>query len=179
MVADRAKRQGGTEKADTGTGGGTTPVRTGGSADMGGQKPGSTTDTRRVEGGNEARGTQPADIPERSGELERAEVRIDATQEKTTYPTRSKSIAIGSVVPTNTAEPINSVLSKFEDIDAYVQDKLGYDTKDELYKALSAEQIDSVALGIQQIENGKAFIIGDMTGVGKGRSEERRVGKEC
>ena len=73
------------------------------------------------------------------------------------------------MVPTNTAEPINSVLSKFEDIDAYVQDKLGYDTKDELYKALSAEQIDSVALGIQQIENGKAFIIGDMTGVGKGR----------
>ena len=73
------------------------------------------------------------------------------------------------MVPTNTAEPINSVLSKFEDIDAYVQDKLGYDTKDELYKALSAEQIDSVALGIQQIENGKAFIIGDMTAVRKGR----------
>ena len=96
-------------------------------------------------------------------------LKIDISKEKTQYPARSKSAQIGSVVPTNVAQSINDILHKFDDIDAYVQTKLGYGSKDELYNALAAEQIDSVALAIYQIENGKALIIGDMTGVGKGR----------
>ena len=90
-------------------------------------------------------------------------------KKKTQYPARSKSEQIGSVVPTNVAQTINEILHKFDDIDAYVQTKLGYETKEELFNALASEQIDSVALAIYQIENGKALIIGDMTGVGKGR----------
>jgi hypothetical protein len=35
--------------------------------------------------------------------------------------------------------------------------------------AFSAEQVDAAALAIDNIENGKGFIIGDQTGVGKGR----------
>ena len=55
------------------------------------------------------------------------------------------------------------------DIDQYVTDKLGYKDKDELYDHLSAEQIEGVALAIAQLDAGSGFILGDMTGVGKGR----------
>lgn len=52
----------------------------------------------------------------------------------------------------------------------YVGDRLGYASKAELCKALAAEQIDSVALAIYNIEaKGQALIIGDQTGIGKGR----------
>ena len=96
-------------------------------------------------------------------------VDVDLSQEKTKYPTQSKSIEIGSVVPTNMAQPLSRILQQFGDIDSYVQSKLGYKTKDELFESLSAEQVDGVAMAIYQIEQGKAMIIGDMTGVGKGR----------
>ncbi|MFA6812906.1 MAG: strawberry notch C-terminal domain-containing protein, partial [Bacteroidaceae bacterium] len=96
-------------------------------------------------------------------------LKIDIESEKTPYPARSKSNPIGSVVPTNMAQSIDTILYKFKDIDTYVQVKLGYETKEELFDALAAEQIDSVALAIQQIEKGEGLIIGDMTGVGKGR----------
>lgn len=56
------------------------------------------------------------------------------------------------------------------DIDNFVRHRLGYDTKAELCKALSAEQADAVALAIYNIEAfSQAVIIGDQTGIGKGR----------
>jgi hypothetical protein len=56
------------------------------------------------------------------------------------------------------------------DIDNFVRHRLGYKTKIQLCKALSAEQIDAVALAIYNIEAlGQAVIIGDQTGIGKGR----------
>ncbi len=69
---------------------------------------------------------------------------VDIIKEKSPYPAMSKSSHIGSVVPTNVAQAINEELGKLKDIDAYVQAKLGYETKEELYGALAAEQIDSV-----------------------------------
>lgn len=96
-------------------------------------------------------------------------LKVDLNAEKTQYPARSKSEEIGSVVPTNMAQALDAILYKFKDIDTYVQVKLGYETKEEMFDALAAEQIDSVALAIRQIENGRGMIIGDMTGVGKGR----------
>lgn len=105
----------------------------------------------------------------RTDELGGNDVKVDLDSEKTKYPAKSKSGEIGSVVPTNVAQPLAKVLSRFKDIDSYVQTKLGYPSKEDLYNALAAEQIDSVAMAIYQIENGKALIIGDMTGVGKGR----------
>lgn len=105
----------------------------------------------------------------RTDELGGNDVKVDLDSEKTKYPAKSKSGEIGSVVPTNVAQPLANVLSRFKDIDSYVQTKLGYPSKEDLYNALAAEQIDSVAMAIYQIENGKALIIGDMTGVGKGR----------
>jgi hypothetical protein len=55
-------------------------------------------------------------------------------------------------------------------VEDYVQKKLGYETHTDLCKALSAEQADAVALAIYNIEQrGQALIVGDQTGIGKGR----------
>jgi len=55
-------------------------------------------------------------------------------------------------------------------VEEYVQNKLGYATQAELCKALSAEQSDAVALAIYNIEQRRqALIVGDQTGIGKGR----------
>jgi len=56
------------------------------------------------------------------------------------------------------------------DIDNFVRHRLGYPTKIQLCKALSAEQTDAVAMAIYNIEAlEQAVIIGDQTGIGKGR----------
>jgi hypothetical protein len=109
------------------------------------------------------------ELSNKPNELDGKQIEVNIDSEKTPYPKQSKSAEIGSVVPTNMAQALSNVLSQFGDIDAYVQNKLGYKTQEELFNALSAEQVDSVALAIYQIEKGKGLIIGDMTGVGKGR----------
>lgn len=58
---------------------------------------------------------------------------------------------------------------KVRGIDYFVMEKLGYRDMIELCNAFNAEQVDAIAASIVQIENGKAIIIGDMTGIGKGR----------
>lgn len=56
------------------------------------------------------------------------------------------------------------------DVTAFVAQRLHYRSKDELCQALAAEQIDSVALAIVAVENhSQGIIIGDQTGIGKGR----------
>jgi hypothetical protein len=55
-------------------------------------------------------------------------------------------------------------------IDDYVVKKLGYKSHIELCKALAAEQVDTVGMAIYNIEEREqAIIIGDQTGIGKGR----------
>lgn len=106
--------------------------------------------------------------PNRSGE--RLEVKPDLTTEKVAYPNQSDNgFTLMSVVPAAQAPALQKSLGEIGDVDQYLVDQLGYSSKEELYGYLAAEQIDSVALAINQMENGNAFIIGDMTGVGKGR----------
>ena len=70
-------------------------------------------------------------------------------------------------------EAMDNVLSQIEaengNIDEFVRKELGYDTIEETHQALAAEQVDSVAMAIYQMKKGQALIIGDQTGVGKGR----------
>lgn len=84
----------------------------------------------------------------------------------------SKAPNIGTVVPKNMAASIFDALKDLQsrrgDIDAFVGKQLGWH-RDELHQYLGAEQIDSVALGIDNVMRGKGMIIGDQTGVGKGR----------
>ncbi len=55
-------------------------------------------------------------------------------------------------------------------INEYVCRKLGYASENELARCLSAEQVDAVAMAIYNIEEKRqGMIIGDQTGIGKGR----------
>ncbi|WP_290456919.1 LPD38 domain-containing protein [Muribaculum intestinale] len=101
---------------------------------------------------------------------ERLEVKPDLTTEKVPYPNQSgNGFTLMSVVPAAQAQVLQKSLGEIGDVDQYLVDELGYSSKEELYGYLAAEQIDSVALAIHQMNKGNAFIIGDMTGVGKGR----------
>ena len=101
---------------------------------------------------------------------ERLAVKTGLGDEKVPYPNQSgNGFTLMSVVPAAQAQALQKSLGAIGDVDQYLVDELGYSSKEELYGYLAAEQIDSVALAIHQMNNGNAFIIGDMTGVGKGR----------
>ena len=90
--------------------------------------------------------------------------------EKVGYSPKSENpFTLQSVMPADQQEAVNKNLEKLGDADQFLVDELGYNDKDDLYSHLAAEQVDSVALAIQQAKKGNAFIIGDMTGIGKGR----------
>jgi len=92
---------------------------------------------------------------------------------QTSYPSMSENTSGNVLVPTNQADAVQAALSdivaKYGNIDDFVVNELGYKSKDEAFDALMGLQIDSVAMAIDQIKTGGALIIGDQTGVGKGR----------
>ena len=80
---------------------------------------------------------------------------------------------MGTLVPKNMAGPLSRALGKLADkhkgdLDGYVAKELGYSRK-ELEEYFAGEQVDAIALAIDNIEAGNGFIIGDQTGIGKGR----------
>lgn len=90
--------------------------------------------------------------------------------EKVTYAPKSENpFTLKSVMPADQQEAVNKNLEKLGDADQFLVDELGYNDKDDLYSHLAAEQVDSVALALQQAKKGNAFIVGDQTGIGKGR----------
>jgi hypothetical protein len=88
------------------------------------------------------------------------------------YKPASTANSVGTLVPTNMAAAIERALKRVADahggVDAYVAKTLQYDEA-ELGDYFSAEQVDALALALDNMERGKGFIIGDQTGVGKGR----------
>lgn len=95
------------------------------------------------------------------------------TDEKSAYRPHNSAFSLNSVAPAAMVEAMDNVLSQIEaqhgSIDEFVKTELGYDTIAETYQALAAEQMDSVAMAIYQMKQEQALIIGDQTGVGKGR----------
>lgn len=93
--------------------------------------------------------------------------------DKVNYQPASQSPAIGSVIPSNMATETNKVLADIEakhgSVDRFVMLRLDYKSKEELYEAFAGEQVDAIAMAIVQVEAGYGMIIGDMTGLGKGR----------
>ncbi len=80
----------------------------------------------------------------------------------------------GSQLPINVANEAITILSKYRaefDFVDFVKEKLQYNSRVAVCMAFFSEQIDSLVLAIKQIESGKAFILGDMAGLGKGRSQ--------
>lgn len=130
-------------------------------------------------GGNGRSNTQPnADGASESGsgrgprrQLQRMDQPVRGlSTEKVTYTPKSENpFTLKSVMPADQQEAVNKNLEKLGDADQFLVDELGYNDKDDLYSHLAAEQVDSVALALQQAKKGNAFIVGDQTGIGKGR----------
>ena len=121
-------------------------------------------------------GTQSVDGVEiqRSGVgLKEEPKKRNLSEEKLPYRPHNTAFRLESVAPAAMVEAMDNVLTQIEaqhgSIDEYVRTELGYDTVEEAHQALAAEQMDSVAMAIYQMKQGQALIIGDQTGVGKGR----------
>ncbi|PZR31318.1 MAG: hypothetical protein DI538_21185, partial [Azospira oryzae] len=90
-------------------------------------------------------------------------------------PASNSCVVLNTVVPDSMGYETHAALQRIKeavggDMDEYVRVKLNYKNKTDLCKALSAEQIDAVAMSIYNIEErGVGMIIGDQTGIGKGR----------
>lgn len=90
-------------------------------------------------------------------------------------PTSEGCIVLNTEVPDNMAFETHEALAEIKkkvggDIDNFVRHRLEYYSNTELCKALSAEQTDAVAMAIYNIEaKDQGCIIGDQTGIGKGR----------
>jgi hypothetical protein len=96
-----------------------------------------------------------------------------ASGRQVAYQPKSKSgQPVGTLTPVNMAKGAGAALAALEKrvgtVDKFVATKLGY-KPDELGRYFSGEQIDALGLAIDNLERGKGFIIGDQTGVGKGR----------
>jgi hypothetical protein len=100
-------------------------------------------------------------------------VRSESGESTVNYPPVSKGKSFNVSTPANLQQEILDAQTNLEnevgDVDSFVQKNLGYKTKEEMYQALGAEQIDGVALAIRNIERGTGIIIGDQPGIGKGR----------
>jgi hypothetical protein len=97
----------------------------------------------------------------------------EETEGQVAYEPKSKVGNVGTLVPRNLRTVTRDALDALAereggDLDTFVAKKLGYDAE-EVGNYFSAEQIDAIALGIDNIDKDAGFIIGDQTGVGKGR----------
>lgn len=95
-------------------------------------------------------------------------------EEKLPYRPHNSAFSLESVAPAAMVEAMDNTLSEIEktygqSVDQFVTEQLGYDSEEEMHKALAAEQVDSVAMALHQMSQDNALIIGDQTGVGKGR----------
>lgn len=101
---------------------------------------------------------------------------------QTPYLPASRTKAFDSLTPANMAESTQRALANLEErrgpVDAYVTKELGYSSDadgpyfmrdGEKQRPFSAEQIDSIGLALDNVQKGDALILGDQTGVGKGR----------
>jgi hypothetical protein len=123
----------------------------------------------RVEPAGAGDGGRPDKLPN-AGER-RPRVTNEAGQ--TTYRPKSKNPDFNSLVPANQADAVQSALKRVADahggdIDKWVAKELGYNSN-ELGAYFSGEQVDALALAIHAHEGGSAIVLGDQTGVGKGR----------
>lgn len=157
--------------------GGQTSVPKSGPADGGSERGGNEPSggNEPLRNGNGENGREPG-VRHGSGHIQqplentpKEEKKQSLTTEKVKYQPHSAAYSIGAVVPARQKEALDNVLDKLGDADQYLVDNLGYNDKEDLYAHLAAEQIDAVALGLKQMEKGNGFIIGDQTGIGKGR----------
>ncbi len=116
----------------------------------------STVDGQRVESG----------LSDRRGQEQETATQVE-------YRPVSAASSVGTLVPVAMRDAIQASLARLQDkvggdLDQYVSAALQMDL-DALRAGFSAEQVDALALAIDNAESGRGFIIGDQTGIGKGR----------
>ncbi len=90
-------------------------------------------------------------------------------------PASNACVVLNTQVPDSMGFETHAALARVKaevggSMDNFVRHRLGYGSQKDLCNALSAEQIDGVAMAIYNIEaRGQGMIIGDQTGIGKGR----------
>ena len=154
----------------------------------GGTEPGGVSDTvddgRRRDGSPAVQPARPADDTGAGGNVleEKPETAAKQkpkqrphqknTQYQTPYEPASAQGSMGTLVPKNMADAVRKAFDEVQkehgNIDAFVAEELGYPVE-ELGKYFAAEQVDAIALALHNIKKGDGFIIGDQTGIGKGR----------
>ncbi|WP_155523798.1 strawberry notch C-terminal domain-containing protein [Nodosilinea nodulosa] len=96
-----------------------------------------------------------------------------AQPKQVAYLPKSQGVSSQTLIPFNMVSAAQAALDNFEqrhgDIDEYLATRLGYASIQELHQYFSAEQVDTSALAIDNLERGQGFITGDQTGIGKGR----------
>lgn len=109
-------------------------------------------------------------------ETSEAEVTELADNENRFLPYEPKSKApfkLDTLTPRNLGAEVRKALNKVVkihgNIDQYVLQHLKYPTTEAMWKGLAAEQVDSLGLYLHQFDKGQGIIIGDKTGIGKGR----------
>ena len=102
----------------------------------------------------------------------RERVAQDAESAQQPYRPMSGQTSLDTKIPTNMAaaveESLQDLADRHGDLDAWLENELGY-KKGQIGKYLAAEQVDAVALALDNVKKEAAFIIGDQTGIGKGR----------
>lgn len=136
-----------------------------------------TTNVSRVSDGEARRGDHRSISDGTQSRIQVDDILIEdstvAEEFNTAYVPRSQGRSPDTLIPTNMAVSAQRALDRFEqehgNVDEFVMDRLGYDSKGQMFDVLYAEQIDSLALAFDQKDKGKIFLNGDQTGNGKGR----------
>jgi len=112
-------------------------------------------------GGGE--GAKPRDIPKPASVINSQQIE---------YVPRAEGTPFGTLTPGNigsgTHAYLDALRKRVGPIAQFVAKKIGIPVES-LKNVMSADQIDGVAIAIDQIENGGALVVGDETGIGKGR----------
>jgi len=102
------------------------------------------------------------------------DVAEEGTQNQVPYKASAKdAVGVGTVIPKSQAEAVAIALEQLKedaggDVPEFIGKEMGW-TRPQVLARLSAEQIDMVGLAIVQAKNDNGLVVGDQTGVGKGR----------
>lgn len=124
------------------------------------------------DGSDKLGGNDSAGVVENREDKSKKEKPLKATQFQMPYKKASKLPSLGTLVPKNMATAVNNAFAAFKkehgNIDKFVAKELGY-KEAELGDHFAAEQVDAIGLAIHNLQKDAGFIIGDQTGIGKGR----------
>jgi GGDEF domain-containing protein len=123
-------------------------------------------------------GHKPESVTERAPDAGRDRASLNPVSQKANdfqapYTPTSHKKDVGVLIPVNMRQPLEQAMNTLQDevgdLDKFVAKELGYDSTKDLHDAFMGLQVDSIAASIREIQTGKAVVIADQTGIGKGR----------